>query len=59
MSPPKPLPIIGDVSERGLHRIDDELREDWIDAWVSEGLTDVESYLGKHAAFGDFLADRD
>ena len=47
------------VSEHDLHRIDDDLREDWVDAWVAEGLSEVESYLGKHAAFDDFLNDRD
>jgi hypothetical protein len=43
------------VSEHGLHRIDDELREDWIDSWVADGLAEVESYLGKHADFDAFL----
>jgi hypothetical protein len=45
----------GIVSERALHLIDDDLREDWIDAWVVEGISAVESYLGKHAAFDAFL----
>jgi len=47
------------VSEHGLHRIDDELREDWVDSWVAQGLAEVETYLGKHAAFDSFLEDRD
>jgi hypothetical protein len=49
----------GTVSEHGLHRIDDELREDWIDSWFTQGLAEVETYLGKHAAFDAFLEDRE
>lgn len=49
----------GILSEHGLHLIDDELREDWIDAWVVEGISAVESYLGKYAAFDAFLDGRD
>ncbi|HYY77162.1 MAG TPA: hypothetical protein VE644_12660 [Gaiellaceae bacterium] len=43
------------MSNPGLHLIDDELREDWIDSWVTEGISEVESYLGKYAAFDAFL----
>jgi hypothetical protein len=43
------------LSDPRLHLIDDELREDWIDAWVTDGISAVESYLGKHAAFDAFL----
>jgi hypothetical protein len=43
------------LSNPGLHLIDDELREDWIDSWVTEGISEVESYLGKYAAFDAFL----
>jgi hypothetical protein len=45
----------GTLSNPGLHLIDDELHEDWIDAWVIEGISAVESYLGKYAAFDAFL----
>jgi hypothetical protein len=45
--------------ERGLHRIDDDLSEEWLDAFVAEGLADVESYLRKQADFQSFLEDRD
>lgn len=54
---PADNPVI--VSEHALHRLDDELREDWIDSWVTQGLVEVETYLGKHAAFDAFLEDRD
>jgi len=47
------------VSDDGLHLIDDELREDWIDAWVVEGLAAVEAYLRTYAAFDAFLDGAD
>jgi hypothetical protein len=54
------LPIItARLVEHGFHRIDDDLTEDWLDAFVAEGLVDVESYLRKHADFQSFLEDRD
>ena len=37
------------------HTIDDYLSEDWLDAWVSDVLAEIEDYLGKHAAFDAFL----
>lgn len=47
------------MSERGLHRIDDDLSEDWLVEFAARGLAEVESYLGKHADFQAFLEDRD
>jgi hypothetical protein len=47
------------LAEHGMHRIDDDLTEEWLDAFVAEGLDDVESYLRKHADFQTFLEDRD
>jgi hypothetical protein len=47
------------VSERGLHRIADDLSEAWLDAFVALGLDEVEAYLRKHADFQSFLEDRD
>ena len=47
------------LAETGYHRIDDDLTEDWLDAFVAEGLADVESYLRKQADFQSFLEDRD
>jgi hypothetical protein len=43
------------VSDHGLHLIEDELQDDWVDVWAAEGISEVESYLGKHADFGRFL----
>ena len=47
------------LSERSVHRIDDDLTETWLEAFVAEGLDEVEAYLRKHADFQSFLEDRD
>jgi len=39
----------------GLHRVEDELGEGWLTAWLEEGISEIESYLAKHAAFLSFL----
>lgn len=43
------------MSDHGLHLIDDELRDDWVDRWAAEGISAVETYLGRHADFDSFL----
>jgi hypothetical protein len=43
------------MGHRGLHLIENELRDDWVDIWAAEGISEVESYLGKHAEFDQFL----
>jgi len=43
------------MSERGLHRIEDDLAETWIEDWANVGVAEIEDYLGKHAAFLMFL----
>lgn len=43
------------MSDHGLHLIDDELRDDWVDWWAAEGISAVETYLGRHADFDSFL----
>jgi hypothetical protein len=45
--------------ERGLHRIDEDLAEGWLESFVAQGLDEVEAYLRKHADFQTFLEDRD
>jgi hypothetical protein len=47
------------VSESGLHRIDDDLAENWLESFIAEGLDEVEAYLRKHSDFQSFLEDRD
>ena len=43
----------------GTHSIEDHLRDDWVDAWIAEGLDAVETFLRNHAAFDTFLEDRE
>ena len=52
------MPITAGMEHCGLHPIDEYLFEDWLDEWVSEGIREVEAYLGKHAAFHAFLVSR-
>ena len=59
----KPSPARADnrvtLSEHGLHRIDDDLAEGWLETFVADGLDEVEAFLRKHADFQSFLEDRD
>jgi hypothetical protein len=43
------------VSERGLHHIQDDLSETWVEDWAGAGVAEIEEYLAKHAAFQTFL----
>ena len=43
------------MSERGLHRIEDDLAETWLEDWAGAGVAEIEDYLTKHAAFLSFL----
>ena len=43
------------MSERGLHRIEDNLAETWLEDWAGAGVAEIEDYLSKHAAFLSFL----
>lgn len=47
------------LSERGVHRIADDLSDAWLEAFIAAGLDEVEAYLRKHADFQSFLEDRD
>jgi hypothetical protein len=47
------------VSERGLHRIEDDLNETWLEDWAGAGVAEIEAYLAKHAAFLAFLDSDD
>ena len=51
--------MISAVSERGFHRISDDLSETWLEDWIGAGINELEEYLGKHAAFIAFLESRD
>ena len=43
------------MSERGLHRIEDDLAETWLEDWAGAGVAEIEDFLTKHAAFLSFL----
>ena len=43
------------MPDRDLYLIDEYLSEDWITAWVAGVIGEIETYLGKHAAFDAFL----
>jgi hypothetical protein len=43
------------MSERGLHRIEDDLAETWLQDWAGAGVAEIEDFLRKHADFLSFL----
>jgi hypothetical protein len=43
------------MSERGLHRIEDDLADSWVEDWAGAGVAEIEEFLAKHAAFLSFL----
>ena len=47
--------MIESMNERGLHYIEDDLSESWVEDWASAGVTQIEDLLTKHAAFLSFL----
>ena len=47
------------MSERGLHRIEDDLADTWLEDWAGAGVAEIEDYLAKHAAFLSFLEARE
>jgi hypothetical protein len=47
------------MSERGLHRIEDDLSESWIEDWAGAGVAEMEELLAKHAAFLSFLESQE
>jgi hypothetical protein len=52
---PAPMPIFRAMSERGLHQIEDDLSETWLEDWAGAGVAEIEALLAKHAAFLSFL----
>jgi hypothetical protein len=46
---------LGQMSERGLHTIADDLSETWVEDWAAVGLAELEALLAKHAAFLGYL----
>jgi hypothetical protein len=45
------------MSERGIHYLEADLDATWLRDWIAVGVLELETYLGKHAAFGEFLRD--
>ena len=57
--PSGPVPIITAMSERGLHYIEDDLSETWLEDWAGAGVAEIEAYLAKHAKFLSFLESQE
>ena len=51
----RPFPDHRGMSERGLHYIEDDLSDTWLEDWAGAGVAEIEAYLAKHAAFLSFL----
>jgi hypothetical protein len=49
------VPYHQSMSEHGLHYVEDDLREGWVEEWATAGVAELEDYLAKHGAFLDFL----
>jgi hypothetical protein len=47
------------MSERGLHQIEDDLSETWLEDWAGAGVAEIEALLAKHAAFLSFLESQE
>lgn len=47
------------MSERGFHRLEDDVAESWLEDWAGAGVAELEEYLAKHAAFLQFLESRE
>jgi hypothetical protein len=51
-------PIILPMDDCGiLHRIEEELSDNWLETWAEGGVRAIEDYLAKHLAFLSFLED--
>jgi hypothetical protein len=44
-----------DMSDRGFHQIEADLQDSWLEDWAGVGISELEAYLAKHAAFLEFL----
>jgi hypothetical protein len=47
------------MSERGFHRIEDDIAETWVEDWAGAGIGELEAYLAKQADFTRFVEGRD
>ena len=51
--------MINLVNDRGLHYIEDDLSETWVEDWAGAGIGELEAYLAKQADFTRFVEGRD
>ena len=56
---PVTVPIFRSMSERGIHHIEDDLSETWLEDWAGAGVLEIEALLAKHAAFLSFLESQE
>jgi len=47
------------MAEERIHRIEDDLGEGWLEDWTATGISAIETYLAKHAAFNTYLESSD
>ena len=55
MYPLREIPIIRAMDDRGLHYIESDLAETWVEDWAGVGVRELEALLAKHAAFLGYL----
>ena len=53
------MPIFTAMSARGLHQIEDDLSETWLEDWAGAGVAEIEALLAKHAAFLAYLESKE
>jgi hypothetical protein len=53
--PTLPNPDHHGMNDRGLHLIEDDLSDSWVEDWAGVGVRELEALLAKHAAFLGFL----
>lgn len=47
------------MNEHGLHYVENDLSDDWVEQWAAAGVVELEDYLAKHGAFLDFLGNEE
>ena len=47
------------MNEPGLHYMEDDLDDEWLEEWARAGVAAIEAYLAKHAAFLAYLDDEE
>jgi hypothetical protein len=57
MYPARAFPIMTCMYDFGLHYIEDDLSETWLEDWAGVGVRELEALLGKHAAFMGYLGE--